>query len=214
MTTVDDSHVKPLAGSRTIDRVLRAVRDVLRTEPAARPLLTPEQFQEELAVLGLSGKRFGPEEYLAALERHLGISIKVHLIPDASYPELSRRLALSGRLGELRYSEELGLAVIFVPESLPPLVLNLTVLHELGHLAAGDLLSMGEEDPPRRSRVQGDEVRFATCRVRRGKKLAPGLPFADEGLRETEANLRARYALIAGSLGSASPYVDGMNDVL
>jgi hypothetical protein len=85
------------------------------------------EFQEELAVLGLSGRRFEPEDYSDALREYLNISITVHVIPDAWYPELSRLLAISGRLGELGYSEQLNLAAIFVPGSLPLLVLTLTI---------------------------------------------------------------------------------------
>ncbi len=138
----------------------------------------------------------------------------IHVIPDACYPELSRRLALSGRLGELHYAEDLGLAAIFVPGSLPPLVLTLTVLHELGHLAAGDLLIRPEEGrdgiPP--APTEGEV--FATSKIRPGKKLARVLPLADEEAREQEANLRASYALLFGCLGSDGPYAYRMNDVL
>lgn len=182
--------------------------------PAGRYLLTPEQFQEELAILRLSGKRYTPEEYAVALEGYLGISIMIHVIPDARYPELSRRLALSGRLGELRYAEDLGLAAIFVPGSLPPLVLTLTVLHELGHLAAGDLLIDPEEGGgiPPAPVVEGEVL--ATSRIRDGKKLAKLLPLAEEEAREQEANLRASYTLLFGCLGSDGPYAYRMNDLL
>lgn len=182
--------------------------------PACRYLLSPEQFQEELAILRLSGQRYTPEEYAEALGSYLGISIMIHVIPDSDYPELSRRLALSGRLGELRYAEELGLAAIFVPGSLPPLILTLTVLHELGHLAAGDLLIRAEEGCDEASSERAEVEAFPTARIRRGNKLAKGLPFADEEAREQEANLRASYALLSGSLGGDSPYAYGMNDVL
>ena len=181
-----------------------------RDAPAARALLTPESFQEELAVLGLSGKRFGVEEYADALGDYLGISVRIHVVPDIWYPEVSRCLASSGRLAELHYSEELRLAAIIAPGSLPPLVLALAVLHELGHLAAGDhLIELG-------AAASGGTVgeTYPTCRIRRGKKLARGLPLADEDLREREASLRAAYALIAGCLGSESPYAIRMNDVL
>lgn len=183
--------------------------------PICRRPLTPEQFQEELAVLGLSSKRYTPEEYAQALGSYLGISIMIHVIPDACYPELSRRLALSGRLGELRYAEQLGLAAIFVPGSLPSLVLSLTVLHELGHLAAGDLLIPSEEhhvDSADEQPAEGEV--FATSRIKNGKKLAGVLPFADEEAREHEANLRASYALLSGCLGGDSPYAHRMNDIL
>ena len=178
-------------------------------------MLTAAEFQEELAILGLSGRRFDPKDYADALGDYLDISINIHVIPDDWYPELSRRLAISGRLGELRYSEQLTLAAIFVPGSLPPLVLTLTILHELGHLAAGDLLidePCEEGGEPRQQHAEG--AVFATSSTRRGKKLARGLPFAEEALREREANLRASYALFAGCLGDESPYAYAVYSVL
>lgn len=180
---------------------------------ATRSLLTAAQFQEELSILGLSGRRFEPEDYSDALADNLDISIAVHVIPDSWYPELTRLLALSGRLGELRYSERLNLAAIFVPGSLPPLVLTLTILHELGHLAAGDLLIEFDEQPDEDDQ-HAEEVKFTTLPLKKGKKLARGNPFAEESLREREANLRASYALFAGCLGDDSPHAYDMYDVL
>ena len=84
---------------------LRALRNLGAAQSridGSRPLLTAAEFQEELAVLGLSGRRFEPEDYSDALGEYLNISITVHVIPDSWYPELSRLLAISGRLGELR----------------------------------------------------------------------------------------------------------------
>ena len=180
----------------------------------SRPLLTAAAFQEELAILGLSGRRFVPKDYADALGDYLGISINIHVIPDNWYPELSRRLAISGRLGELCYSEQLTLAAIFVPGSLPPLVSTLTILHELGHLAAGDVLILPSEDVGGSHGLHAEEAAFMTSPVRKGKKLARGSPFAEEALREREANMRASYALFAGCLGSDSPYADAMFSVL
>jgi hypothetical protein len=178
-----------------------------------RSLLTAAEFQEELAILGLSGRRFEPEDYSDALADYLDISITVHVIPDSWYPELSRLLALSGRLGELRYSEPMNMAAIFVPGSLPPLVLTLTILHELGHLAAGDLL-IEPDDQPDEDDLDPDGATFETLPLKKGKKLARGYPFARESLREREANLRASYALFAGCLGDDSPHAYDMYDVL
>jgi len=178
----------------------------------SRSLLTAAEFQEELAILGLSGRTFEPEDYSDALAEYLDISITVQVIPDSWYPELSRLLALSGRLGELRYSEQLNMAAIFVPGSLPPLVLTLTILHELGHLAAGDLLI--EPDVDFEEDQNAERSTFATLPLKNGKKLARGYPFAEEVLREREANLRASYALFAGCLGDDSPYAHDMYDVL
>src|SRR5215211_6123289 len=126
-------------------RPLRSLSVAQARVDGTRPLLTAAEFQEELAILGLSGRRFEPEDYSDALGEYLDISIAVHVIPDSWHPELSRLLAISGRLAELRYSEPMNMAAIFVPGSLPPLVLTLTILHELGHLAAGDLLIEPEE---------------------------------------------------------------------
>jgi hypothetical protein len=178
-----------------------------------RSLLTAAAFQEELAILGLSGRRFEPEDYSDALADYLDISIAVHVIPDSWYPELTRLLAFSGRLGELRYSEQLNMAAIFVPGSLPPLVQTLTILHELGHLAAGDLLIEFDEQPDEDDQ-HAEEAKFATLPLMKGTKLARGNPFAEESLREREANLRASYALFAGCLGDDSPHAYDMYDVL
>ena len=188
---------------------LRNLGDARSGANGTRSLLTAAEFQEELAILGLSGRRFEPEDYADALGDYLGISIAVHVIPDSWYPELSRRLAISGRLGELRYAEQSNMAAIFVPGSLPPLVLTLTILHELGHLAAGDLLIEPDEVDQ-----NAEEVKFTTLPLRKGKQLARGDPFAGESLREREANLRASYALFAGCLGDDSPHAFEMYDVL
>ena len=181
--------------------------------PKTRDFITPEEFQEELIALGLSGREFEVEDYVAALAEFMGVSISVHVIPDAQFPELARRLALSGRLGDIRYSDDLRVAAVFVPESLPALVFDLTVLHEVGHLASGDLLIEQQPSGPA-APVDVSAKRLPTVQVRAGKRLARGLPFASESAREHEANLRASYAFIAGCLGRENPYVHRMYEVL
>jgi hypothetical protein len=213
-----DSPKRDLAGPLLVRltgfwRPLRNLGTARSRVNGSRSLLTAPEFQEELAVLGLSGRRFEPDDYSDALGEYLNISITVHVIPDSWYPELSRLLAISGRLGELRYSEQLNLAAILVPGSLPPLVLTLTILHELGHLAAGDLLIEPDEQFEEDDQ-HAEQTMFETLPLKKGKKLARGYPFAKESLREREANLRASYALFAGCLGDDSPYAHGMYDVL
>src|SRR5829696_7187856 len=126
-----DSPKRDLAGPLLVRltgfwRPLRNLGAARSRVNGSRSLLTAAEFQEELAILGLSGRRFEPEHYSDALGGCLDISIDVHVIPDSWYPELSRQLAISGLLGELRYSEQMNMAAIFVPGSLPPLVLTLT----------------------------------------------------------------------------------------
>lgn len=216
--TLDPSRARVPTIARKLSRLVGDLRKSFggaRSQAGGiRGLLTPEEFQEELIVLGLSGKKFVMEDYAAALADFLRISVTVHVIPDTEYPELTRCLALSGRLGEIRCSDELGLAAVFVPESLPTLVSDLTVFHELGHLAAGDLsiapAAEGAALPDERLFATG----FPTAQVSHGKRLARGLPFAAESNREHEANLRASYAFIAGCLGDENPYVHRMYQVL
>lgn len=209
--TVDASRTKFHRRLRSTSRFVKAVNAARSRLTDPYFLLTPEQFQSELAVLGLSGREFGSEDYASALGRHLRLSIAVRVIPDASYPALSRRLALSGRLAELCFCESSLEAVILVPGSLPPSVSALTVFHELGHLAAGDHLirSDGALEAGRNG-VPSPNVALSKS----GRRLASRPPFADERLREKEADLRACYALLAGSLGSESPHAQRMYDVL
>jgi hypothetical protein len=173
-------------------------------------LLSPEAFQAELTVLGLSGRTFGPEDYAASLSEHLSLKIDVCVIPDADYPGLKRQWALLGPLAELRYFEGKGHVAVIVPGSLPPLALALTILHELGHLAAGDhLIDWNAEDEAEQT---GENSLFASTHP--GRRLAQWPPLRDERHREREADLRASYALIAGCLGADSPYALSMFDVL
>ncbi len=178
--------------------------------PAARGFLTQEQFQEELVVLGLSDQAFGPSEYADALGRHLGVTIAIDVVPDAEHPLLSRELARKGITGETRYRADLARAQVIVPGSLPPLALNFTLLHELGHLAAGDLFIDPDHPGPQGVRASA----LPTLETPNGRRLARGLPFARALDREHEANLRAGYAFVAGCLGSENPYAQRMYDIL
>jgi hypothetical protein len=172
------------------------------TPDTTSPLLTPQQFQAELALLGLSGREFGPRDYAKALGKYLGIKIAICVLPDERYPEVTRMMARAGKVAELSYSIEPPSAVLLVPSSLPPIVRTLAIYHELGHVAAGHPLDVWESGT-KTGRKQFPE-----------RRLARRLPVADDVFREQEADLRATYALLAGCLGSQNYYAEKMYEVL
>ncbi len=160
--------------------------------------VSPEEFQNELVTLGLSGKPFTPATYAVALEAHTGLNIQFRSLSDQHWPQFSRQLARSGTMAELIYLSDPPGVTILLPSSLPPLLFNLTAYHELAHLAAGHYSPDPAEAPNWQS------TRYLSSRA----------PPADTRQREQEANLRARYALLAGSLGPRNPYHQDMYDVL
>lgn len=169
--------------------------DSIDTNPSA---ISPEEFQNELVTLGLSGTLFTPATYAAALEAYTGLRIRFRSLCDQQWPQFSRGLARSGTMAELIYSSDPPGVTILLPGSLPPLLFNLTAYHELAHLAAGHY-SPGPSEAP-------------SCQPARS--LSTRVPTTDQRQREQEADLRARYALLAGSLGPRNPYYQDMYDVL
>ena len=173
----------------------RSDADGLDTIPAA---LSPEEFQNELVALGLSGQYFTPATYAAALEAHTGLKIRFRCLCDEQWPQFSRGLARSGTMAELIYCGDPPEVTILLPSSLPTLLFNLTAYHELGHVAAGHY-SLGPIEIPR-------------CKPARS--LSGRVPPTEHNRKEHEADLRARYALVAGSLGPRNPYYLDTYDVL
>ncbi len=181
----------------------RIIAGTRRHEDTDRPeLLSPEEFQAELALLGLSGREFGPREYADILGEKLEMQITICVLPDQHYPELTHRMARAGKVAELSYSEDFSGAVILVPSSLPPIVRTLSVYHELGHVAAGHSVEVWEGGAK-------------TGRFEHGpQRLARRPPIEDRRLCEQEADLRAVYSLLAGSLGPRNYYAEKMYDPL
>lgn len=168
--------------------------------------VTLEDFRLELADLGLLGRPFGPEEYAAALEEYLGIEIGIEEIPDAGGGpmacELAGQMAVEGILAEVVVDEETGDAVIFARESLryqPWPAYELSIFHELSHLAAGHPLRV------KRARERGVRNKFRAL----GSRLArrePSPPASGEELEklkqkvfEPEARKRAKWLVLAGT---------------
>ena len=184
-------------------KVQSIIAGTRRPEDTDSPeLLSPEEFQAELALLGLSGREFGPREYADILGEKLEMQITICVLPDEHYPELTHKMARAGKVAELSYSEDFLGAVILVPSSLPPIVRTLSVYHELGHVAAGHPVEVWEGGAK-------------TGRFERGpRRLARRPPVADRRLCEQEADLRAVYSLLAGSLGPRYYYAEKMYDPL
>lgn len=158
---------------------LRRPGVTLRAREAARGIV-PEEIELELAELGLSGRRFEPSEYAQALGKRLGTKVLFRFVDPLDDPAALRKLAFDGTLASARYLARKNLVLIDLSASLPPFLLTLTALHELAHVAAGDVVE--------------------------GKRLARRGPSEDEKTREKEADARARHLYLAGSLGAKNPY--------
>ncbi len=144
-----------------------------------------ERIREELAESGLLGGTFTPEDYRRALQMRLGTSITVEEVPDVGESEWRAALDAAGHGAEVAYSPERGEAVVLVRASLrrePWPTFDLTLYHELSHLAAGHHLT----------RPSG------LWRVRKGKA----------GQREVEARHRANWLVVAGVFGGLPAPVD------
>ncbi len=168
-----------------------------------RPSL--EDFQVELAKLGLLGERFAPMDYARALSDWFGIGITVEAFPDLGIGLARREVLEAGALAEVFYNEDREEAVILVRESLryrPWPAYDLKLYHELSHLAAGHPVRIraGAE-------LEGRRQRFG--HMPRDLRLArrPPVTPASEGkverlvreVYEPEARRRAKWLVFAGT---------------
>lgn len=164
--------------------------------------LTEEDFRLELADLGLLGRPFGPEEYRRALEERLGVEIHIEEIPaEAEGVILRGAPARNGDMAEVVIDGETGRAVVVVRESLraaPWPAYELSLFHELSHLAAGHQLRVAR-DPRRRFRSL--ETRLAAGEPpKMGSPAAPeDLERFEEEVLEPEARRRAKWLVLAGT---------------
>ena len=152
--------------------------------------LTFPSFLEELEILGLKGKIFGPNEYAHALAAYLDIQIAVEIVDDADDPRSARGFIEAGHTACLWYDERSGAARIFALGSLPPLEMTAAMYHELGHLAAGHPLA-----------CYGPDGTASGRRKVLSRRLARRAPDAKTVTMEREARLREDYAITAGALG-------------
>ncbi len=164
---------------------------------ARRDTITFSEFLEELDVLGLKGRPFGPECYRRALEAYLGMRIEVIVVDDGGDSDARRAFIEEGHTAVLWYRPERDLARIFVLSSLSPLEMTASIYHELSHLAAGHLPH--RNPPPART----------SARARLAKKAPP----VGARAREVEARIREEYCLLAGALGPACLADDDLRQV-
>lgn len=175
---------------RTGKRVLHRLGAVLRCgrkDGDEAHHATPEELELELVELGLSGRSFEPSEYAEALGRRLGARILFHFVDPAEAPASLRRFALEGKLASARYLQDRNLVLVTLPANLPPFLLALAALHELAHVAAGDVIE--------------------------GRRLSRRIPLGDSTAREVEADARARHIYLAGSLGASNPYAVALHRI-
>lgn len=174
------------AGKRVFPGLGAVLRRGQRVHDEAHPT-TPEELELELAELGLSGRSFEPSEYAEALGRRLGARILFHLVDPTEAPASLRRFALDGELASARYLHERNLVLVTLPANLPPFLLALSALHELAHVAAGDVIE--------------------------GRRVSRKAPLGDAEAREEEADVRARHIYLAGSLGANNPYAVALHRI-
>lgn len=151
------------------------------------PPTTPEELELELVELGLSGRSFEPSDYAGALGRRLGTRILFRLVDPLEDPAALRRFALDGELASARHLRERNVVIVTLPANLSPFLLALTALHELAHVAAGDVIE--------------------------GRRLSRRAPLEDAEAREAEADARARHLYLAGSLGASNPYAVALHRI-
>lgn len=156
----------------------------------SRGIITFPEFLEELEELCLKGERFGPEAYRLALERFLGIEIRVVTVADLDNIEAQRAFVERDDTAILSFSRDKNLAVIFVLESLPELEMTAAIYHELSHLAAGHRFLCNSSSGERLGSGSAPPAQLAKQPPPRGMRA-----------REREAKIREDYCLVAGSLG-------------
>ncbi len=162
--------------------------------------LTEEELRSELADLGLLGRAFGPEEYRRTLEERLGVEISIEEIPGEAEGTVLGGSG-SGNMAEVVICGETGRAVVLVRESLraaPWPAYELSVLHELSHVAAGHQMRV-MRDPRRQFRSLG--TRLAAGEPPKAGSLAASedLERFEEKVLEPEARRRAKWLVLAGT---------------
>lgn len=166
-------------------------------------LIPYEQYMRELVLLGLKGVPFTGDAYSEALADKLDLRIRILRPTNVA---LERR-----RLGRTtRHADSRDLLTIEIPVRLGRgWLYNYTLLHELGHVAAGH-----PPLPPDLPAEALTDLEPPDERLARKVPLTSGLPKGALGdLYEAEAELRAQHGMLAGSLGQLALGTERLNQV-
>lgn len=187
-------------------------------EALAADRLPFEEYVLELALLGLHGRKHSLEEYAVALGTYTDRRVEIAVLSNAEFDLGAPGPAnADGAFGRLVLAAEGTEARVEIPAGLSPWLHQFTVAHELGHLAAAHPPQIpGSPLPPaREAQDAGAEGRDGSPRrLARKPPLVSGVPpEALNGLHEAEADLRAQYAIITGSLGGMTVQTSRLSQI-
>jgi hypothetical protein len=170
---------------------------------------------KELAKLGLLGSQFTPERYADALAAYTRSTIGILTVSELTSAGewatqyIGKAIHDEGFMGETAYfrtypGSKQPHFLILIADDLPWDLQRYTIFHELAHIAschgfidAAHLETSGKRVP------QPPAIR----------RLAERRPFSDHGVVEEEANLRARYSILAADAGRLALDKDSLNQV-
>ena len=185
-------------------------------EALASHRLPFEEYVLELALLDLRGRKFSPEGYAAALGSHIHKRVEIAVLSKAEFELGAHQGAeVDGSFGRLVFVAEDDEVRVEVPAGLSPWLHQFTVSHELGHLAAGHPPRVpipSSITQPRETAVNRAEP--SPNRLARKPPIVTGLQSeALDSLYEAEADLRAQYAIITGSLGPVTVQTSRLSQI-
>ncbi len=165
-----------------------------------------EEHVRELAVLKLLGRPYTPEDYLAALERHLKVRIEIKEVYE---------VIRGSAQATMRYSPETHSIVIYIPERLSWWLRRYALFHELAHLAAAHPFLERSLETGEVIRIRKPNWRLARKAPVTEESIPDDLPEAYRNdlhrLREDEADLRAQHHMLTAQLGARALEVERLN---
>lgn len=166
----------------------------------------------ELATLGLLGVEFSYHDYAFRLTQYSRVHISISRLNEYYEPGefgakfAEKQLKRDGYMGTIRYlgRSRVPKFDIVLANDLDWYLECYTAFHELAHVAAGHYFLKQDSD------LGGTGERNEKPQMRR---LATRKPFRNASLREEEAEIRARYAMMTANLGELARHKDTLNQV-